>query len=399
VRTRIAALQAQITTAQAGLVAKLATAQRRFLIALAVVCAVVALVAAGVVAAVRRWLLRPITALRQAAESVAAGHYDTPVPVVGPAELAELSRVTERMRTRLVAALAEAEQAEIRLRTLNATLEHQVQQRTAHLEIASKNLAALTYSVAHDLRTPLRAVSGYAEILTQDYGDLLDETGRNHAVRIQAAGQHMGAVLDSLAHLTRISQAHMNPRDLDLSAEVAAIGDRLRAGDPGRQVRISIEDGIRVTADPTLIRIALESLLENAWTYTAGRGDTTIEVGTIPVPGAFVCYYVRDNGVGFDPAHSRRLFQPFEQLHRASEYDGTGIGTGLATVRRIIERHGGQTWAEGAVGQGATFYFTLAAPDTPVNGAPGLPAPGTRHDDMRPRLAPPKQAAATVGGG
>jgi signal transduction histidine kinase len=371
-RTRVAALQAQITSAQASVVAEQPAAQRRFLTALAVVCAVVAVIAAGSVAAVRQWLLRPFTELRQAAESVAAGHYDTPVPAVGPAELAELGQAAERMRTRLVTALAEAGQAESRLRTMNATLERLVRQRTAHLEVANKNLAAFTYSVAHDLRTPLRAISGFAEILTDEYGDPLGDTGRSYAARIQAAGEHMDAVLDSLSLLSWVSQADINPHDVDLSAEVTAICDQLRARDPGRRVRVTIEDGIRVTADPGLIRTALDNLLANAWKYTAGRDDATIEFATIPVTGASVCCYVRDNGAGFDPVYTDKLFQPFQQLHGADEYGGTGLGAGLATVRRIVERHGGQTWAEGAVGRGATFYLTLGAKDTSVNGEASL---------------------------
>jgi signal transduction histidine kinase len=386
VRTRVAALQAQITSAQASVVTKLAAAQRRFLIALIVVCAVVAVVAAGGVAAVRRWLLRPFTALRQAAGSVADGHYDTRIPAVGPAELAELGQAAERMRTRLVAAMAEAGQAEISLRAVNAILERKVQQRTAHLEAANKNLAAFTYSVAHDLRTPLRAVSGYAEILAEEYGDRLDDTGRGYAGRIEAAGEHMGAVLDCLSHLSRVSQADINQEDVDLSAEVTAICGRLRARDPGRRVRVIVEDGVRVTADLSLIRTALENLLDNAWKYTAGRDEATIEFATIPVAGAVIGCYVRDNGAGFDPAYTGNLFQPFQQLHGAGDYGGTGIGTGLATVRRIIERHGGRTWAEGAVGQGATFYLTLGASQAPMNGEPD-PLADTRDDKARPALA------------
>ena len=345
---------------------KLPAAQRAFLIALAVVCGVVAVVAAGGVVAVRRWLLGPFTALRQAAESVADGHYDTPVPAVGPAELAELGQSAERMRTRLVAALAEAGQAESELRTMNATLERKVGQRTAHLEAANQNLAAFTYSVAHDLRTPLRAISGFAEILTEEYGEPLGDTGRSFTGRIQAAAEHMGSVLDSLSHLSLVSQADINPQDVDLSAEVTVICDQLRTRDPGRRVRVTIEDGIRVTADPGLIRMALGNLLANAWKYTAGRDGASIEFGTIPVTGASICCYVRDNGAGFDPVYTDKLFQPFQQLHGADEYGGTGLGTGLATVRRIVERHGGQIWAEGAVGRGATFYLTFDAKDPSV---------------------------------
>jgi signal transduction histidine kinase len=394
-RTQVAALQGQIISAQASVVAKQPAAQRRFLMALAVVCGVVAVIAAGSVVAVRRWLLRPFAALRQAAESVAAGHYDTPVPAVGPAELAELGQATERMRTRLVTALTEAGQAESRLQVMNATLERQVGQRTAHLEVANKNLAAFTYTVAHDLRTPLRAVGGFAEILAEEYGGLLGETGRGYSARIQAAAQHMDAVLDSLSHLSWVSQADINPQDVDLSAEVTAIGDQLRARDPGRRVRVTIEDGIRVTADPRLIRMALSNLLANAWKYTAGRDDATIEFATVPVTGASICCYVRDNGAGFDPVYTDKLFQPFQQLHGAAEYGGTGLGTGLATVRRIIERHGGKIWAEAAEGRGATFYFVLGAKDTSVNGDVNLLTQdrrGSRDDEPRPGLSGAAQA-------
>jgi signal transduction histidine kinase len=207
VRSQAAALDAQIISAQASLVAKLGVAEGRLFTALAVVCVVVVVVAAGSVAAVRRWLLRPFAQLHRAAEAVAGGQYDTRVPAVGPAELAELGRATERMRTQLVAALAEAELAQIRLRAMNETLGQQVQQRTDHLEIANRNLAAFTYSAAHDLRTPLRAISGYAEILTEDYGERLDLAGHSYAGRIQAAADHIGALLDGLSHLSQVSRA------------------------------------------------------------------------------------------------------------------------------------------------------------------------------------------------
>ena len=156
----------------------------------------------------------------------------------------------------------------------------------------------------------------------------------------------------------------MTLQDVDLSAEVTAICGQLRARDPGRRVLVTVQDGVRVTADRPLIRTVLENLLQNAWKFTAGREDATIEFAATPADNdAPLCCYVRDNGAGFDPAYADKLFQPFQRLHAASEYPGTG--TGLASVQRIIDRHGGRTWAEGAVGGGATFYFTLDAKDTP----------------------------------
>jgi len=261
----------------------------------------------------------------------------------------------------------DAERATLRkaeeVRTLNANLDQQVRQRTVHLERANKNLEAFTYSIAHDLRTPLRAMSGFAEILMEDYGDRLDETGRGYAGRIQAASEHMAALIDDLLYLSRVSRAEMNLQDVDLSAEVTEICDQLRARDPDRRVRTTVEDGVWVTADRNLIRTALENLLHNAWKFTAGRDEATIDFATTPVDDAPICCCVSDNGAGFDPAYANKLFQPFERLHAVSEFPGTGIG--LASVRRIIERHGGRTWAECAVDRGTTFYFTLDAKGTP----------------------------------
>jgi light-regulated signal transduction histidine kinase (bacteriophytochrome) len=243
------------------------------------------------------------------------------------------------------------------IRALNATLGQRVRQRTVHLERANKNLAAFTYSAAHDLRTPLRALSGFAEVLVEEYGDRLEETGRGYAGLIQEATEHMGALLDDLLHLSQVSRTGMNLQDVDLSAEVTAVCGQLRTHDPGRRVRVTIEDGVRAIADPPLIRTVLVNLLGNAWKFTGGREDASIEFGTTLADDAPLCYYVRDNGAGFDSAYVGKLFQPFQRLHDASEFPGTGIG--LASVQRIIDRHGGRTWAEGAVGRGATIYFTL----------------------------------------
>jgi PAS domain S-box-containing protein len=243
------------------------------------------------------------------------------------------------------------------IRSLNATLEQQVQQRTIHLERANQSLEAFSYSVAHDLRTPLRGISGFAEALAEDYGDRLDQTGREYAARVQAGCARMATLIDDLLHLSRVTRAEMKLQDVDLSAEVTAICDQLRAGDPGRRVRVTVQDGVRVTADRPLIRDVLENLLGNAWKFTSHRDGAAIEFATTPVEDAPVCCCVRDNGAGFDPAYTGKLFRPFQRLHDASEFPGTGIG--LASVRRIIERHGGRTWAEGAVDGGATIYFTL----------------------------------------
>ena len=248
------------------------------------------------------------------------------------------------------------------VRALNATLEQRVRQRTVRLERANKNLATFTYSAAHDLRTPLRALSGFAEVLVEEYGDRLEETGRGYAGLIQEATGQMATVLDDLLHLSQVSRAEMNLQDVDLSAEVTAICGQLRARDPDRQVRVTIEHGVRAIADPPLIRTVLVNLLENAWKFTSGREDASIEFVTMPADEAPLCCYVRDNGAGFDPAYVGKLFQPFQRLHDASEFAGTGIG--LAIVQRIIDRHGGRAWAEGAVGCGATIYFTLDVKNT-----------------------------------
>jgi light-regulated signal transduction histidine kinase (bacteriophytochrome) len=259
--------------------------------------------------------------------------------------------------------LEDLSEAQAEIRTLNAELEARVEQRTAELVVANNNLEAFTYSVAHDLRSPLRALSGYSEALVEDYGDRLDEAGLGFVERIQAASERMSALIDDLLLLARVSRAEMSLGPVDLSAEVADIAAELQAREPGRRVRFAIHDGVRVTADRTLIRTVVQNLVENAWKFTAKREGATIEFGTTAAGDAGVCCYVRDNGAGFDPAFTGKLFQPFQRLHAVTDFPGTGIG--LASVQRIVERHGGRAWAEGAVDRGATFYFTLNAKKTP----------------------------------
>ena len=256
--------------------------------------------------------------------------------------------------------------AEDEARTLNAELEARVAQRTAELEQANSSLQAFSYSVAHDLRAPLRALSGYSEALLEDYGDRLDETGRGYLGRIETASEQMAGLIDDLLLLSRVSRTPMNLELVDLSAEAAALAAELEARDPGRQIRFTIADGVRVTADRALIRNVMQNLLENAWKFTAKRDDAVIEFASMAAEDGGTCCYVRDNGAGFDPDYAGKLFKPFERLHNASEFPGTGIG--LASVARIVERHGGRVWAEGAVDRGATFYFTLPGGKRAVTG-------------------------------
>ena len=248
--------------------------------------------------------------------------------------------------------------AEAKVRTLNAGLEARVVERTAELQQANNNLESFSYSVSHDLRAPLRTLSGYSEVLLEDYGDRLDKAGRGYLGRIQAASERMATLIDDLLLLSRVSRVQVNLAPVDLSAEAAAIAAELQFRDPGRRVRVTIQDGVQVMADRGLIRTVVQNLIENAWKFTAKGDDATIEFASTAAEDGQVCCYVRDNGAGFDPAYAAKLFKPFERLHDAADFPGTGIG--LASVARIVERHGGRVWAEGTVGGGATFYFTLA---------------------------------------
>jgi PAS domain S-box-containing protein len=273
--------------------------------------------------------------------------------------------------------------AESEVRALNTDLEARVHQRTAELERANQNLESFTYSVSHDLRAPLRALDGFSEALLEDCGDQLDETGRGYAERIEAASERMAALIDDLLQLSRVSRTDMNLTPVDLSAEVAAITGELQTSEPGRPVRFAIQDGLWVTADRALIRSVVQNLLENAWKFTSKRADATIEFGTTTADDGGLCYYVRDNGAGFDPAYQDKLFHAFQRLHAASEFPGTGIG--LASIQRIIDRHGGRAWAEGAVGSGATFYFTLGT--KPASEA-ASEVPGHSHELGQQRSDP-----------
>ncbi len=223
-------------------------------------------------------------------------------------------------------------------------------------EATSRELEAFSYSVSHDLRAPLRAIDGFSQALVEDEGPALSPGARGHLGRVRAAAQRMGHVIDELLALSRLSRAELSVSRVDLSALARELASTLAADAPGREVQVRIAPGLVARCDGRLMAIALENLLRNAWKFTAKRPQATIEVGRTEVGGE-PALFVRDDGVGFDMAYADKLFGPFQRLHRAEDFEGTGIG--LVTVQRIIHRHGGRVWAEGRPGEGATFSFTL----------------------------------------
>ncbi|HEX8107435.1 MAG TPA: PAS domain-containing protein [Kofleriaceae bacterium] len=223
-------------------------------------------------------------------------------------------------------------------------------------EDANRELESFSYSVAHDLRTPLRAIDGFSQALAEDYGDRLDAEGRRYLARVRESAQRMAELIDDLLTLSRVTRSELRRDRVDLSALAHTVLATLQRLDPERRVEVVIAPGLVVDADPHLAAIMLDNLLGNAWKFTAKRGDARIEVGQTICDG-IVAYYVRDNGAGFDMAYRDKLFGVFQRLHPEAEFPGTGIG--LATVARIAQRHRGRIWAEGTPGAGATFYFTL----------------------------------------
>ena len=265
----------------------------------------------------------------------------------------ELAKKTEMLR-RQTLLLQASEHAARELAEAQAEL-------VRDLEHKNRELESFSYAISHDLRAPLRRIDSFSRAILESQASRLDDAGQHYFERVREASQHMSQLIDDVLYLSKVTQAELREQEVNLSSLVDAIVARLREADPQRRVEVRVRPGVMVTGDGQLLRIALTNLLENAWKFTARGPASRIEFG-VAHPGGEAAYFIRDNGAGFEQAYADRLFTPFQRLHRANEFPGSGIG--LATVQRIIHRHGGRVWAEGAVGQGATFYFTLGHPRT-----------------------------------
>jgi signal transduction histidine kinase len=260
----------------------------------------------------------------------------------------ELARKSELLR-RQARLLQESEQAAHELADARAEL-------VRDLEHKNRELESFSYAVSHDLRAPLRRIESFGRAVQESQAERLDDDGRRYLDRMCEASRQMSQLIDDVLYLSRVTRAEIREHEVDLSGLVSLLLDRMAEAEPGRTVELRVRPGITVTGDGQLLRIAIENLLENAWKFTSRQPAARIEFGMTHVSGE-PTYFIRDNGAGFDMAYADRLFGPFQRLHLASEFPGTGIG--LATVQRIIHRHGGRVWAEGMPGQGATFHFTI----------------------------------------
>jgi two-component system sensor histidine kinase/response regulator len=291
----------------------------------------------------------------QAVRGYAVGAVDYLVKPVVPefvrskvAVFVELAKKNELLR-RQTKLLAESEQAALDLAETRAEL-------VRDLEHKNRELESFSYAVSHDLRAPLRRIDSFSRAVLESQGARLDEAGQRFLSRVREASQHMSQLIDDVLYLSRVTRADLREQEVDLSSIVALILSRLQESEPDRRVDVKVRPGVIVTGDSQLLKIALENLLENAWKFTVKQPESRIEFGMTQVAGE-TTYFVRDNGAGFEMTYADRLFGPFQRLHPQGEFPGNGIG--LATVQRIIHRHGGKVWAEGLVGQGATFYFTM----------------------------------------
>ncbi len=317
----------------------------------------------ALLALVGAWLVgtysiyRPALFLRRAAERLSQGDLSARAIFADRQdEFGELKLEFNDMAQALQNQVEELRRTRQLLADLNADLEERVSRRTAELEASNKELEAFSYSVSHDLRSPLRAIDGFSLALLEDYWDTLDDEGRDDLRRVRENATRMGELIDSLLTLSRLSRQEMNVQDVDLSALASETAAELRELEPDRDVTVSVQPGVHGRGDRTLLRNALGNLLGNAWKFTSEHNSAHVEFGAEMIDGK-QAYFVRDDGAGFDMAYANKLFGAFQRLHGQSEFPGIGIG--LATTARIVHRHGGRIWAEGEPEKGATFWFTL----------------------------------------
>ena len=290
-----------------------------------------------------------VTALDQAETDMGRG-YD-----LGAVDFVFAPVVPAILRAK-VTVFVELYRAQQELRRYRSQLEMLVEERTTALTAVNRELEAFSYSVSNDLRAPLLAFDGLSQALLEDYGGKLDKKARDYLVRMRRASERMTSVFDGLQSLFRLTSGEIHREELDLTRLAREIADEVRTENPDRKVRVHVAEGITASGDRRLLRILLANLINNAWKFTNLEPAAKVEVGTEIVDGESRVF-VRDNGVGFDMIYAHRLFGAFQRLHSQSDFPGAGIG--LATARRIVNRHGGRIWAEGAVGEGATFYFVI----------------------------------------
>ena len=303
-----------------------------------------------------------LSTLRKGTEVIGSGNLGHRIGMTTPDELGDLSDAVDHMTEQLQAVtvskdelqqeVEERKRAEEEIKKLNDDLKHHVTQ----LEEAYKELEAFSYSVSHDLRSPLRSIDGFSQALLEDYGGKLDGEGRDYLQRVRAGSQRMAQLIDDLLNLSRVARSEMSRVPVDLSRIAKDIANGLRKSDQERNVEFVISGGLTAQGDERLLRAAMENLFSNAWKFTSIHPRGRIEFGMARRDGQPV-YFIKDDGVGFDMTYVGKLFGPFQRLHSPGDFPGTGIG--LATVQRIIHRHGGRIWIEGAVEKGATVYFTL----------------------------------------